>query len=370
MVRLLHARANRFLPDQAGLWYTGARFNADLSQGAIMQRVEHVYEVAEDIIQVQLPLPFALKSVNCYLLRGNNGWTILDSGLNMPAGQAAWQAAFARLNINPGDIQQIILTHFHPDHYGMAGWLQHLCQEHATGHTPEVRMSPREAELARRVWGFAGGEPEPTVLFFRACGVPEPLTQAMARGIAHLRAMTHPHPTLHTLATDTTLPIGRRSFVLLHCPGHSDDQIILYDPADRLVLCGDHVLATISPHIGTWPESEPDPLGRYLASLGTLATLDVRLALPGHGPLIDNWQRRLSELAQHHTERLEVMRTLARDGATAYEVCTGVFDVNRLSPHEMRFAIAETLSHLELLVQQGLLHRDSQATPPRYIGTG
>lgn len=334
-----------------------------------MQRTEHVYEVAEDIIQVQLPLPFALRSVNCYLLRGNNGWTILDSGLNLPAGQAAWQAAFAALNINPGDIQQIMLTHFHPDHYGMAGWLQRLCQEHGSGQTPEVWMSPREAELAHKVWGFRGDQPEPTALFFRACGVPEPLTLAMAEGIAHLRSMTRPHPMLQMLTADARLRIGRRSFVTLHCPGHSDDQIILYDPTDRLVLCGDHVLGKISPHIGTWPESEPDPLGRYLASLRTLATLDVRLALPGHGPLINNWSRRLIELEQHHAERLELMRTVAGDGATAYEVCTRVFDVTRLSPHEMRFAIAETLSHLELLVQQGLLQRDSQVTPPRYTRT-
>lgn len=332
-----------------------------------MQRGEHVHQITEDIIQVQLPLPFALKSVNCYLLRGDTGWTILDSGLNIPAGQAAWQTALAVLNIKPGDIQQIILTHFHPDHYGMAGWLQRLCQEHSPGHAPEVWMSPREAELAHKVWGLRSGQPEPTALFFRACGVPEALILAMVEGIAHLRAMTRPHPMLCLLAADAILHIGHRSFMTLHCPGHSDDHIMLYDPTDQLILCGDHVLGKISPHIGTWPESEPDPLGRYLASLRRLATLEVRLALPGHGPLISDWQRRLTELEHHHAERLELMRMVAGNGATAYEVCTGVFDVGRLSPHEMRFAIAETLSHLELLVQQGLLQRDSQAIPPRYI---
>jgi len=100
-------------------------------------------QITDDIYQVRLPLPYALNHVNCYLLRGDDGWTIIDTGLNTSQGRAGWQAAFDTLGIGPDDIDQIILTHVHPDHYGMAGWLQEWC-----GAT--VWLSPREAELAEQ----------------------------------------------------------------------------------------------------------------------------------------------------------------------------------------------------------------------------
>ena len=101
-------------------------------------------EVAEEIYQVCLPLPLALKSVNCYLLRGDEGWTILDTGLNVPAAQQVWRTVFTELGIQPGDIRQIILTHAHPDHYGLAGWLQNWCGA-------PVWMSAREAEQVAKI---------------------------------------------------------------------------------------------------------------------------------------------------------------------------------------------------------------------------
>ena len=80
-------------------------------------------QIAEGIFQVQLPLPFPLRIVNCYVLPDGEGWTIIDAGINYPEGRAAWQVALDELGIAPKSIRQIILTHAHPDHYGMAGWL-------------------------------------------------------------------------------------------------------------------------------------------------------------------------------------------------------------------------------------------------------
>ena len=79
--------------------------------------------VAQGIYQIQLPLPFPLRIVNSYVLRDGEGWTIIDTGINYPAGRSAWLAALAKLEIAPKTIHRIILTHAHPDHYGMAGWL-------------------------------------------------------------------------------------------------------------------------------------------------------------------------------------------------------------------------------------------------------
>jgi glyoxylase-like metal-dependent hydrolase (beta-lactamase superfamily II) len=152
---------------------------------------------------------------------------------------------------------------------------------------------------------------------------------------------------------------GRRCEIL-HAPGHAEAQIIFYAPAERLLLCGDHVLQRITPNIGYWPSSQPDPLGRYLASLRSLLALDVALALPGHHSAITDWRGRLHELLAHHDDRLEVAFTAAAEGATALEASYRIFNFDRFSPHEVRFAVAEALAHLEYLADAGRLIRCEQ----------
>ncbi|MGB1287514.1 MAG: MBL fold metallo-hydrolase, partial [Aggregatilineales bacterium] len=88
-----------------------------------------IQHIADDIIQLRLKLPFALNHVNVYLLRGAEGWTLVDTGIHTPDGEAGWRDAFNDLDFSPGDIEKIILTHVHPDHVGMAGWLQSLAKD-------------------------------------------------------------------------------------------------------------------------------------------------------------------------------------------------------------------------------------------------
>lgn len=317
------------------------------------------HEVAPNIYLVALPLPFALNSVNCYLLRDEDGWTILDTGLHTRAGEAAWRETFEALRIEPAAIHQIVVTHYHPDHFGMAGWLQEL-----TG--APVLMAPRERELARLSWGLPVDQQDPIIPLLQAHGVPMSNVEPIEVALARLRAATQPMPTITPLEPGSTLMMGGRSYEALYAPGHSDSQLIFYAAEERLVFCGDQVLNKITPHIGVWPTSEPDPLGRYLRSLGALIRLDVALALPGHKTLITNWHERISAIQSHHDLRLDAMRSaVGNTAATAYDVVGRVFPYDRFSPHEQRFALAETLAHLEYLVAQNELQRD-QGPPIRY----
>jgi glyoxylase-like metal-dependent hydrolase (beta-lactamase superfamily II) len=317
-------------------------------------------EVAENIYQVQIPLPFLLNIVNCYLLRDDAGWTILDTGLHRPEGEAAWRAAFSALDIRPRDIKRIFVTHHHPDHYGMAGWLRASCAEDG-GTPPPVFMSTREAESVREVWERREtGYPALTAQLAR-CGVPADLNAAIIDGVESTRLMTLPHPPRIDAFTELTPHVwmgGRRWQVIL-AAGHSDAQTLFYAPEDKLLLSADHVLMKITPNIGQWAHTDPQPLRRFLASLADLRDLDVRLALPGHKTLITDWRGRIDELLAHHAQRLERMRAAVGAGAaTVYDAARAVFPFERLTLHEHRFAIAETLAHLDTLIDQGVLRRE------------
>lgn len=315
--------------------------------------------ITDDIFQVHLPLPFALNRVNCYLIRGADGWTIVDTGLNTPEGRAAWDTAFAALNLRPEDITQVILTHAHPDHFGMAGWFQEQ-----TG--VPVYLSPREADFARSVW-LEGRMDDGFEHHLTQLGMPAGMAQTVAHGVASTGVMTHPHPTrLDIIQPGDEIQIGRRRFVLIHTPGHSDGQLILYDADDRLLLCGDHVLMKITPNIGLWPQSDPNPLGRFLASLRELKALDVRLALPGHKALITNWCGRLDELIAHHEERLQHTLAAVDGGASVYDAAQRIFTSGTFTPHEWRFAMAETLAHLDYLERRGQARRDESGEVLRF----
>lgn len=308
-------------------------------------------EVAVAIYRVRLPLPFALNHVNCYLLRDDDGWTLLDTGLNRSEIYAGWQAAFADLGIAPTAIRRIIVTHMHPDHIGLAGRLQ---QE--TGAT--VFLSPLEWEIAQATWAPNPQRAAIVTAYLRQVGAPMTVGALVETQEEKLRRMTQPLPVdVQWLQPGDSITLAERQWNILHAPGHAESQIIFYAPADRLLLCGDHVLQRITPNIGYWPTSQPDPLGRYLASLRKLLTLDVALALPGHHGAITDWQGRLHELLAHHDARLEVAFNAAAEGATALEASYRIFNFDRFSPHEVRFAVAEALAHLEHLADMGRLIR-------------
>ena len=309
-------------------------------------------QVAEGIFQVQLPLPFPLRIVHSYVLRDGDGWTIIDTGINYSAGRAAWQAALAELKIAPQAIRRIILTHAHPDHYGMAGWL-------AEQSSAPVQLAPLEQEFVRTVWHAGAANEQAIVDFFQSHGMPAELAEQVRHSTAETRAMTLPWPATSVIEPGESLQIGARRFRVIATPGHSDQHLVFYCAEERLLLCGDAVLIKITPNISLWPHGRPDPLADYLQSLDRLAALPVDLALPGHGPLIRAFGERLTELRAHHHERLEIMEQVTGGGAAAFSICTAVFPTSALSPHQLRFAMAETLAHVEYLVGVGRLARDS-----------
>ena len=318
--------------------------------------------VAPDIIQVEIPLPFPLKIVNCYLVSGPDGWALIDTGINWPPALQAWHAALQRCSLVPADICEIYVTHYHPDHVGLAGWWQQ--QSGAP-----VFMTPVEARTARDVWSDGPRTGDELASLFQANGMPEALATAVAQRAAATQQMTEPLPEMTMLeqlaieppaesnVPDAPLVIAGRPFQPLVLPGHADEHLCLYEPATRTLLAADHVLPRISPNISLLPHTRRDPLGRYLRSLALLAALDVSITLPGHGPAFNDLRGRLVELHNHHIERLREIAAAMGSGATAYEVALWIFPMTDLSPHQAQFAMGETLAHLEYIVAQGQAER-------------
>jgi glyoxylase-like metal-dependent hydrolase (beta-lactamase superfamily II) len=292
-----------------------------------------VSEVADGITRVTFGLPLGIDHVHCYLLRsGAEGWTVVDTGLGLPEAEGRWRSVLDEVG---GRVERIVVTHFHPDHVGAAGPLVKL-----TG-APVLQGELDYAQCVR-TWG-PDRQPERFFAYMHAHGLPAEhgaTTRTAGERLAEwVQFSVDPEPLVPGESVD--------GWDVLHLPGHADGHLALL--RDGILIAGDALLAAISPNVGLYPDSRPDPLGDFLDSLRTIVDLAPRVAFAGHRSAIEDPAGRARELIAHHDERLEEARA-ALDGSprTAYDVSLALFP-DPLSPPLRRFALAETGAHLEYL---------------------
>ncbi len=308
-------------------------------------------------IRLPVPLPFALRWVNAYLLPGDDGWTVVDPGLRSPEAEACWEETLRSIGLPWERIGQIVVTHHHPDHYGMAGWLQRR-----TGAV--VRMSVVARRYALRLWGPGETFSEALTAAFAAHGLP-PEHQAGVRAHLHRVRDTQvlPHPEqVEWLEPGRKLTMGGTEWELIPGEGHAPGHVSLYDRSRRVMLCGDQVLPDITPNIGWMPDADPDPLGSFLESLDRLAAYDVVMAYPGHRAPFASFGERIGQLKTHHARRLRDMAERVREAGAlnAFDCCVRTFGTGIVNdPHHLRFAMAETIAHLVRLERTGTLVRET-----------
>ncbi len=316
-------------------------------------------EVAPGIHLVEIPIPVALRVVNCYVMRGPEGATIVDTGFHTPPTEQAWQAALSELGLGFGDIGQIVVTHFHPDHYGAAGWLQQ--QSGAP-----VLMPETERPQVERTWSANSRAAASLTDFFAGHGLPPDLGQAIADVQNLQRSRVQPQPRVTWLPEGRPVAFGGRTWLPMWTPGHSEGLMVFWSEADRLLLADDMILQRITPNISLWPGMKLNPLRQYLASLDRVEPLPAALTLTGHRRLVEDLQLRVAELKEHHRNRLRIVRVAVADGQSdAWHVGLVVFGPHD-DPHNVRFALAETLAHLEYLVEEGVLRREQEDSQVRY----
>ena len=291
------------------------------------------------IRRLTLPLPTGPKHVHCYLVRSGDGsWLLVDTGLGYQSDDALQLA----LDV---PVSRIVITHFHPDHVGGAAA---ACER--TG--ARVHQGALDYAQCVRVWG-SDDWPERIAEWFDRNGVPPEVMLDLIEGgrvyASFIRYATDPELLYEGDEVD-----GWR---VLELPGHADGHIALL--REDVLIAGDCLLSPITPAVGLWPESRPDPLGDYLRTLERIAELAPRLVLTGHGEPIENPRARCEEVLRHHGKRLDETQALL-DGSprSGYDVSLRLFGTS-LEPMQRRFAVAETLSHLERLAREGRARRGS-----------
>jgi glyoxylase-like metal-dependent hydrolase (beta-lactamase superfamily II) len=291
--------------------------------------------ISDDVRRATFSLPFPPGHVHVYLLRGEQGWTAVDTGLGLPDAGSAWRAVAASLD---APIHRIAITHFHPDHVGAAADAEAL-----TG--AAVYQGELDYAQCEQVWG-SDDWPERIAAWMERHGTPTEIARdVLQQGrIASLFIRYASSPEL--------LREGDRldGWRVLELPGHADGHIGF--ERDGVLVAGDHLLPDISPTVGRYADGRPDPLGAYLESLERTIGLASELALPGHGEPVHDPAGRARELIAHHRERLDATAAALQDGPrTAYEVSLTVF-ARDLDASGRRFAVAETLAHLERLAAE------------------
>lgn len=309
-------------------------------------------EVFPGIRWLKLPIAMeqsTLEYVNIYLIEDGKGFLMVDSGWNTDTSFSALHNALIKSGHNFQSIKQIVVTHVHPDHYGMAGRIRDLSGAVMYMHQIERDfIEPRYVNMSELL--------HQTDRLMVNNGVPEDEMEDLrdaSLDVINYIVPAQPDTVLHN---GDTITAGTFKFQVIWTPGHSSGHICLYDPHKKVLLSGDHILPRITPNVSVNPQSIDNPLGRYVQSLEEIKRLDIQLALPGHDEPFHNLNIRINEILYHHNFRnQEIMQTIATNWRTPYDISRTIrWGNNRgkwqeLPPFHRRMAVFETLAHLEML---------------------
>jgi glyoxylase-like metal-dependent hydrolase (beta-lactamase superfamily II) len=320
---------------------------------------DRIFDIAPDIKGLRLPMPPPLDWINAWFLRHETGWFIVDTGYNTPDSREILEEMIAN-HLDGLPITGVIVTHYHPDHIGQAGW---ICKKFNC----PIYMSPKEWLLGRLLsTDNSGSYQEMVTNYYRKAGTPDELLQVFSeRGNSFLRTTDEVPAQYHRLEEGAYITIGNRKWRILIGQGHSPEMVLLYDETGKLLISGDQIVARITPNISVWPfDIYANTLADFLHTSETLPTLvpnDVNV-LPGHGRPFDNFHERILGYLPFHEGRLNKLRAgLTGDAQSLHELLKVLFP-RELGPRDYVFAMGETHSHVNYLVSLGEVERRQDNT--------
>lgn len=293
---------------------------------------------------VRVDLPFRLNHVNCFLAENETGWTLIDTGLYNEETKNMWDDVLKKK-----EITEIIVTHEHPDHIGSAGFLQNKYEV-------EVYMSKTTYESS--TYFLKEERLSNLQKSYKMSGVPSDVINKLLKENENMKQRVHPLPIVNRYLVENELvSIGEYQYEIIFTPGHADGLITLFNKEHNVLISTDHILPKITPNISYWFHGDPNPLKTYIESLNKIKKLDAEVVIPSHGYPFYNANERIDEIIAHHDERLNMTLEIVKHGGTVYDMTNKMFN-KKLTSHEMRFAIGETIAHLEYLKYKGECTRE------------
>ena len=314
-------------------------------------------EVADGIFWVRMPLPFALNHINLWLLRDGAGWTLVDCGFGIDATLALWEQIFATL-LDGKKIQRIIVTHYHPDHVGCAGWLQQRWN-------CEVWMTETEYLSAHAAIADGGGDSigRATELFRRHGLTGERLESNAVRKNNYKKGVPSLPYSFHRILEGDEISIDGKNWKVIVGRGHAPEHAMLFCAESNVLISGDQVLPKISSNVSVFPtEPAGDPLTDWLTSLARIKTQipDDVLVLPAHNDPFHGLHARIDHLIAGHERGLARLEQLLAEPKRAVDVFHVLFR-RKIDQWVLGMATGESLAHLNCLIARGKVAKDTDA---------
>jgi glyoxylase-like metal-dependent hydrolase (beta-lactamase superfamily II) len=309
--------------------------------------------ITEGVHWLRVPMPGRLNHINVWLLEDGAGWTVVDTGMPFEVGRDAWRGALKTV-MGGRPITRVIVTHMHPDHVGLAGW---LCEMFGT----ELWMSRGDYFMCRTLAMDTGHKPpQEAIRFYRAVGLGDDELASYRENFGNFGKYISPMPqSYRRLEEGERLQIGTREWHIVVGTGHAPEHVCLYCPALNLFISGDQLLPRISSNVSVWPtEPEGNPLRDWLKSCERLIGFlpeDV-LVLPAHHDAFRGARRRLAAIIREHEENLVKLLEGCRAPKRAVDVF-GLLFKSKINSGNLMPAAGEAVAHLNCLLQRGELTR-------------
>lgn len=313
-----------------------------------------VKKVAAGVWWLRMPLPYHLDHINLWLLEDGDGWTVVDTSVDLPQNREFWEGVFNGVMAG-APVKRVIVTHMHPDHVGLAGWMTRKFN-------CDLWMSRTDFLMCRTLAADTGKEaPDVAIEFYKAAGWEDAALDEYKKRFGGFGESISTLPdAFRRLVEGETIEINDRIWQIVTGSGHTPEHICLYCPGLKLLISGDQVLPRISPIVSVFPtEPEGDPLRDWLDSCVKLRSVlpDSVLVLPAHQEPFYGLHSRLTSLIEGHEKGLDRLYDLLKEPKRVID-CFSVLFKRKIGPDLLGMATGETLAHLNCLLGRRMIVKE------------